>query len=77
MLNKRSHESSLATPHLHAHVVSGIDNALSEDDRAALAAIGKAQVYHRKFNFWSALGLTVCISGTVRLQQTWDFVLRC
>ncbi len=43
----------------------GIDGHLASDDRAALDAIGKKAVFERRFNFWTALGITVCISGTV------------
>lgn len=39
---------------------------LATDDQDAMHAIGKQQVFKRKFNFLSALGFTVCISATVR-----------
>lgn len=42
---------------------------LGEEDRDGMNAIGKKQVFKRRFNFWSALGLTVCISATVRVHS--------
>lgn len=38
---------------------------LAADDKAAMAAIGAEQVLRRRFNFWTALALGVCTSGTV------------
>ncbi|KAJ9493653.1 hypothetical protein H2202_010858 [Exophiala xenobiotica] len=40
------------------------EKEISADDKAALAAIGAEQVFHRRFNFWTALALGVCTSGT-------------
>ncbi|KAK7424578.1 hypothetical protein QQZ08_008588 [Neonectria magnoliae] len=39
-------------------------DALDADDVAGLAAIGKAPVFNRKFNFWTAVTMTVCINAT-------------
>lgn len=39
---------------------------LAADDQDAMHAIGKEQVFKRKYNFLSALGFTICISATVR-----------
>jgi hypothetical protein len=41
-------------------------DGLDADDAAGLAAIGKAPVFKRKFNFWTAVAMTVCINATVR-----------
>ncbi|CAG9998476.1 unnamed protein product [Clonostachys byssicola] len=39
-------------------------DGLDADDAAGLAAIGKAPVFKRKFNFWTAVAMTVCINAT-------------
>ena len=39
--------------------------ALAIDDQDAMHAIGKKQAFTRKFDFWSALGFTVCVNATV------------
>lgn len=67
MFAENDRSAPLQDPPLHKTVDPGRHDPLDEDDRAALEAIGKTQAFHRKFNFWSALGFTVCISGTVRL----------
>ncbi|VUC23388.1 unnamed protein product [Clonostachys rosea] len=41
-----------------------LGNDLDADDVAGLAAIGKAPVFTRKFNFWTAVAMTVCINAT-------------
>lgn len=46
-------------------VVPRHHNELDIDDAAGLAAIGKTQAFNRKFNFWTALAITVCINATV------------
>ncbi|KAH8889175.1 amino acid transporter [Thozetella sp. PMI_491] len=48
---KQKHEAEVA-----AH--------LSNDDARDINAIGKQQVFVRKFGFWSVLGIAVCTSGT-------------
>ena len=35
-----------------------------DDDQIAMAAIGKEAALNRRFNFWTALGLTICMSAT-------------
>ncbi|KAH7007048.1 hypothetical protein EDB80DRAFT_880559 [Ilyonectria destructans] len=37
---------------------------LHDEDAAGLAAIGKTPAFARKFNFWTALAITVCINAT-------------
>ncbi|KAK7708721.1 hypothetical protein SLS57_008938 [Botryosphaeria dothidea] len=64
MFAENDRSAPLQDPPLHKTVDPGRHDPLDEDDRAALEAIGKTQAFHRKFNFWSALGFTVCISGT-------------
>ena len=38
---------------------------LSKDDARDIAALGKEQVFIRKFSFWAVLAIAVCTSGTV------------
>ncbi|KAL1624676.1 polyamine transporter tpo5 [Neofusicoccum ribis] len=62
--------ASFAESRPHGKVNPGRHDPLYEDDRAALEAIGKTQAFDRRFDFWSALGFTVCISGTVQAYVT-------
>lgn len=49
-------------------ISSGMEKlVVDSDDQAALAAIGKKSAFTRRFNFWTALAITVCISGTVSI----------
>lgn len=50
-----------------AHDAKAAD--ITKDDAAALFAIGKTQVFVRRFNFWSVLAISVCVTGTVSLFQ--------
>lgn len=46
----------------HQQLVKG--RQLPDDDHD-IAAMGREQVFIRKFSFWSALGIAVCCSGSV------------
>lgn len=49
---------------------------LYDEDAAGLAAIGKTPAFARKFNFWTALAITVCINATVRLMKLPDLLAK-
>ena len=55
--------------HISRLVVPNHNDDLTADDAAGLAAIGKTQAFTRKFNFWTALAITVCINATVKFVE--------
>lgn len=40
------------------------NTAEDADDQAAMEAIGKKPAFTRRFNFWTAMAITICMTGT-------------
>lgn len=53
--------------HEHGGTLIDANGIPDSDDAAAMEAIGKKPEFERRFNFWTALAITICISGTVSL----------
>lgn len=51
----------------HQQLVKG--RQLPDDDHD-ITAMGREQVFIRKFSFWSALGIAVCCSGSVCIAKS-------
>lgn len=46
------------------HVPNEANITEDADDQAAMAAIGKKPAFKRRFNFWTAMAITICMTGT-------------